>query len=448
MGAPDIRIRFVSDNRELLSLPAQQNFLERAGSLMQGEVKEVKFEDEDVAVQGLVGHPSLASATGEPCIFLVNGRPVSDRAILRAVREGFQNTLKEREIPVCTLSIDLEPHLVDVNVHPQKSEVRFVAPHNIWRVVREGVSRAVNGFGLTANKLFPSNHYNSDIFFQKYRPLGEITINSPERCYDTSSDLHEIRPNDQKISGDDTGRDIGDIAKYLRDSSGSVIDGDDYFSESSISDRLNHPMNSGPSFSQLRYIGQLLRCYLVCEYQSNLFVIDMHAAHERINYNKIRAALRGRPLVTQQLLLPEPIKVGSLGVRRLLEHQSVLDSLGIELEPFGPEEVIVRAIPPFLKPNQLQLALNDIINYSSFDDDRDVSSDAVLAIVEKEIDRLAARMACHASIRGGDEISREQAVALLESLDDEVLSGACPHGRPIVVSFKESEIEKWFGRDR
>lgn len=447
-GVPGVRLRFVSDGRELLSLPTHVDCLERARYLLKGDLKAIEYQMDGITVRGLVGHPGTAAASAESCVALVNGRPVSDRGIFRAIREGFQNTLKDREVPIAVVLIEMEPASVDVNVHPQKAEVRFAAPQRVWGVVREGVARAVTGFGMVSA---PS--YNS--FLSKRSGDVEVTVHTPQVSYELAgggqSNLVASMPQMLGAAADKPSSLRSPMAQLFEGGpsrmaieSGNLAQ--QIFDEQRTFDEKR--VEAGPRFSELRYIGQAMRCYLLCEHGGSLYVVDMHAAHERINYNTIRAALRGRPIGSQQLLFPEVITVGALGVRRLIEHQNILDKLGCAVEQFGPEDVAVRALPPFISPAQARAVLLDIVEYCGVDDDREVSAGAVDAILGERLDRLAARMACHASIRGGDELSREAALALLSALDDEPFAGACPHGRPVIARFGKREVEAWFGRDR
>ena len=470
LGVPEVRLRCVCDGKEVIAIEPHTSFIERARHVLRGDLREVDFCDERLVVRGLVGHPGTASSSGDACVMLVNGRPISDRGVLRAIREGFQHTLKDREIPVAALAIEMDPSLVDVNVHPQKAEVRFVAPGDVWRVVREGVGRAIGQFGMTrvAGPLEQGPLFQER--FTRGSPLGskssasEVTVHTPLPLYDHGGGLTGEQV---MLSSEETARLMprwGMASATL----GSGVERHP-FEEGGIARALTSfdgakpaPIPSPkaldiPRFSDLRYIGQLMRCYLLCENGGSFYVVDMHAAHERINYNRIRVALLGRPMASQQLLCPEPISVGAVGVRRLREHSAMLSRLGFEVEDFGPQEVIVRAIPPIIQIGQVRGVLLEIVGYGDIEygdgedvrgEERGIGEGPVARIIAERFDRLAARMACHASIRGGDELTREQALALLTSLDEAELAGACPHGRPVVARFDRAQVEGWFGRDR
>jgi DNA mismatch repair ATPase MutL len=208
-----------------------------------------------------------------------------------------------------------------------------------------------------------------------------------------------------------------------------------------LSGALVEPSGGDPEtfrFSDLRYIGQALKCYLLCEKEGELHVLDMHAAHERYNYNLVRNGFRGRALPSQRLLVPLTVELTLEGVRRVAALKEDLEAAGFDIEPFGETTAIVRAAPALVTDGDIALLV------------RELAADNALGTgaLEERIDRLAARIACHGSIRSGEELTREEAYALFEALDRSEFSAACPHGRPVIVRFAESDIERWFGRDR
>jgi DNA mismatch repair protein MutL len=194
------------------------------------------------------------------------------------------------------------------------------------------------------------------------------------------------------------------------------------------------------TYSQLRYIGQLLGCYLVCEFGEQLVVVDMHAAHERVNYNKIRSARAGRALSVQKLLIPERITLSLEQVAALLEYSDVLKELAFEVAAIDDTIVEVRGVPGVLA----HLDCASVI--------KEIAAEPVVAgwrgRLEERIDHMTARLACHASVRSGDSITKTEAYALFAQLDEAELAGACPHGRPVVAEFSRDAVERWFGRDR
>jgi DNA mismatch repair protein MutL len=194
-------------------------------------------------------------------------------------------------------------------------------------------------------------------------------------------------------------------------------------------------------FEELRYIGQALECYLLCEYRDELVVVDMHAAHERVNYNRVRQALQSRAgLASQALLVPTVVVLSPDQVITILELSEHLDRMGLQIREHGERTVAVTGVPLVIAHLNVQALIAEIAT-------NELAS-AAKESVEKFVDHMAARVACHASIRSGDTVSREEVYALFAALDDTVLSTACPHGRPVVVSFGRAAVERWFGRDK
>jgi DNA mismatch repair protein MutL len=190
----------------------------------------------------------------------------------------------------------------------------------------------------------------------------------------------------------------------------------------------------------LRYVGQALECYLICELDERLVVVDMHAAHERVNYNKIRQARAENRLASQRLLIPEIVRLTEEQVVHLMEQEPLLRELGFEISPVGCESVSVQGVPGVVAHLDCVALLKECA--------AEPLSAGWRERIEERVDHIAARLACHASVRSGDLLTKQEAYALFAQLDDAELSGACPHGRPVVTQFSREMVERWFGRDR
>jgi DNA mismatch repair protein MutL len=193
-------------------------------------------------------------------------------------------------------------------------------------------------------------------------------------------------------------------------------------------------------FSDLRFVGQVLNCYLVCELNEMLVMVDMHAAHERVNYNRIRKARAERALTVQKLLIPEQVKLTPEQVATLLDQGEALKALAFEVRQASADTIEVLGVPGIVS----HLRCSGLL--------KEFAVEPVVAgwreRLEERIDHMAARIACHASVRSGDAMSRPEAYALFQQMDESELSGACPHGRPVVAQFSRDAVERWFGRDR
>lgn len=402
LATPHIRFSLVADGREVLNLLERESSLERAKTIFKGSVVPFSGQGEAGSCRGVVGHPALAETDAESFIILVNGRLVVDRAIIKAVKEGFHSTLKDREFPVGFIELQIPPEQVDVNVHPQKAEVRFARPGDLYAFVRSTLHSAVSSF-----------HSPFRGTPELVRPVAYPSP-APRAAGQPRFDFSAI-------------------------STGNVA----------VSTPLYAPPQETPltveeplaveeerfAYSSLRYIGQALGCFLFCEYDDQVYVVDMHAAHERINYNIIRRRLREGGGRSQRLLMPEVVELSVEQMESLGELMPLLQNAGLEVEEFGESAVVVRGIPEKLSKEAVPFLIKEVATRGA-------------SAIEDRIDAVAARLACHASVRGGDLLTREEVYALFEQLDQAELGAACPHGRPVAVPFKRSQIEQWFGRDR
>ncbi len=419
LGNPAVRYRLLFDGREVLHLPRRESIEERAKDIFQGNHVFLLAESEEVSLHGMVGHPALAQTKAGSFVFLVNGRLISDTSLLRAVRDGFDTTLKDREYPVGYISIKLPPEDVDVNVHPQKSEVRFRHQRELFVFVREKVLEAVQSFRAPVS--------GASSFHSPFQQAGSFT-------YDESPSREESPTFASQAFATDS-----EPQSHFEFSSSSSV----HASQPSQTEQVDQPSLQSLApfrFSKLRYVGQLLECYLVCEYDERVYIVDMHAAHERYNFNLIRNGFRTQKPHSQQLLVPQPITLMEEGVQNILDHASMLEQFGFEIEPFGSEQIVVRSVPALLLEKDNTTLLKE---FAAFD-----YPEAAEGRFHEAIDHIAARVACHASIRSGKRMKSEEVYALFEALDSTEFSAACPHGRPVVVSFSEFEVERWFGRDR
>lgn len=435
LARPNVRYRLISDGDELLNLSAVATMAERGGQIFPGDLMNVSLTEGGLSVEGRLGHPGEALADATGLIVLVNGRLVSDKLIVRAVREGYDSMLKDREFPVGYLSVALPPATVDVNVHPQKSEVRFSHPDQVFAVVKGAVLTAVRGIRRPMLAAHSATAHQPQV--------TRSAAIAPERAA-TPSPAPVVSRFEWPIPQRSSSTAVAVAPAVLRPEPVQEVPP---FQPSFFSDTSAPPYENRDTvtparfrFSDLRYIGQLLECYLVCELHEKLVVVDMHAAHERVNYNKIRAARSKHALTTQKLLIPEVVRLTAEQVANLLEQRTMLGELALEVEEVDQETVSITGIPGTLSHLNCAALVKEI------------AAEPVPAgwreRLEERIDHITARLACHASVRSGDLLSRAEAYALFQQLDEAETAGACPHGRPVVAEFSRDAVERWFGRDR
>ncbi len=424
LGRPAIRYRLVSDGDEVLNLPAVMSVKERAQQVFPADLMPVALQEGGLSVEGMVSHPGQALSDASGLVIVVNGRLIVDKLVLRAVREGYDSMLKDREYPVGYIAITMNPEDVDVNVHPQKSEVRFRRPDQVFAVVRGAVLTGVRSIR---------------------RPMATARETSVrELSIQPSYGVSCAAPAAPQLLRDLT---VGEAvaAPYAESTAQNVARSpipsrNEIFPRESYQASFVRDSHRAFRYADLRYIGQALECFLLCEIEERLVVVDMHAAHERVNYNRIRKARAERTLVTQKLLIPEIVRLSEEQVVSLMEQSEVLQELAFEVTQQGRDEVVIHGVPSVVS----QCSCASLI--------KEFAVELVVAgwreRLEERIDHMAARVACHASIRSGDAITKQEAYALFTQLDEAELSGACPHGRPCVTEFSRDAVERWFGRDR
>lgn len=400
LAHPLINFKLSNDKRELLNFRSVGSSLDRAKNVFPETSVLIENETARCRIKGLLAHPSMAQASGSGLSIIVNGRVISDRLLLKAIKDGFSTTLKYQEFPVGFVDLELPPEDLDVNVHPQKSEVRFVSPQHIYILLRDSVSAAVQNFKTPVSNF---TDYKSS-FAPRIDGMTDSEVSYLPAQSDTSGSTSAYSATQAALSF--------------------------FVSDNPVSFK----------FSQLKYIGQMLDCYLVCEYADNFVLVDMHAAHERYNFNLVRNSFKSKLLKSQIYLIPKAIELNEEGLENCLSQQSFLEKFGFEIERFGNTTLLVRSVPALLSHSDISALIKEI---AAFDFQGNSESS-----INKALDYVAARVACHASLRSGDLINKEQAQALFIALDSSEFSAACPHGRPIVVEFSLKTVESWFGRDR
>jgi DNA mismatch repair protein MutL len=428
LARPNVRYRLIADGAEILNLAAVTDVATRGGEIFAGDLIPISLHEERLAVEGRVGHPGAALADATGLVLLVNGRLVSDKIMVRAVREGYDSMLKDREFPVGYISLSLPADEVDVNVHPQKSEVRFRHPDQVFAVVRGAVLAGVRSI----RRPMPAQVVEPVVIpaAADAQPTFVREAALPSASQPDVRDVWPIQRAAPVVVPPQTARRIEEFPRYKSPGVGSVAP--KLFGEQTALYAVQEEaaVDSDFRFSELRYVGQVLECYLLCEHNEKLVVVDMHAAHERV----------ARALTVQKLLIPERVHLTAEQVVSLMEQSDLLRELAFEVSQDSDTEVLVTGVPSAVSHLDCTALVKEFA--------AEPISAGWRERLEERIDHIAARLACHASVRSGDILKKEEAYALFAQLDEATLAGACPHGRPVVAEFPRQIVERWFGRDR
>lgn len=414
LARSDIQFSFFEDGKQVNMFLGGQTLYDRVikSKLIEGAPVSVNKEIADSAgtkiIEGYITEPLSAARIGSKMRFLVNGRIVKSSLLLRAVRDGFGSFLKPGYYPTGVLRLYIPASQVDVNVHPQKTEVRFREDSNIFSFVKNSVRESLN----IASK--------ESVLIDDRKVYQLSAANIPTKTY-TLNSFNQSSSFQSNFS-------------YSKETPDISFTGETQYLETN-QESINY---SNTPKTDLRFLGQIFRLYLLFSNQEKFAIVDMHALHERITFYKLKKGFLERNIISKQLLFPLAFPISDFDDSSDLETKlEELKLFGLEAE-LRNEEVLVRSIPSVLNQDQVR---EIILAALSHKDQRNIDE----AISEKT-DQIIARLACHASLRRGDMISSEEAYALLDGLQEIELSGWCPHGRPVIWWLTEAELEKKFGR--
>ncbi len=445
LAHPAVAFRCTCDGRTVLDLPANQTAKDRALDVLGRELKdqllEVHADQYDdargVAVWGLVGLPSIARATRAAQHLFVNGRAVRDRTVAHAMSEPFRGLIEPGRHPTALLMLEMSPQAVDVNVHPQKAEVRFRDSGIVHSVVFHAVKRALAAADLTPTfAAVRASGFAGGVRQGEERAiLGTPTGTNPPASPEATRAA---------------------FVDYFRKLSPSVPQSPLRFD--SLRDAIENappppPMHVAPPPVIVREEPQLTdspkpaskvlqvhNSYLVTQDEQGVLIVDQHALHERVMFEALLARVTETNLESQRLLAPVVLDATPAQIARLDELAELLTRIGIEAAPMGPRQIAVHAFPSFLFERKVDPGefLPDLFEKAASSDFAPGSEDALRDVLDM--------MACKAAVKAGDKMSDGELGTLLGLRDAVERSSNCPHGRPTTVRLTIRELEKLFGR--
>lgn len=444
---PAVRFTLAGSDRSTLELPATDDSAE--GSLRRvAQVMGAEFPDNSIAIDAsrdgvhLTGHVSIPSFTRANALqqyAYVNGRPVRDKLIAGAIRGAFADVLPRDRHAVTVLFLTLDPATVDVNVHPAKADVRFRDPGLVRGLIVGTIREALANAGIRAATsgaagmmatfrpgaasyahAGPANGHRS--YDATYRPSGSGGFDpsrSPQRPLDMGHGEARAQRNGFADS-DQAAFDAGPLASA--DARAGVAE----------------PTETllGTALGAAR--AQVHENYIVAQTRDSLVIVDQHAAHERLVYEALKNALHSRAVPSQMLLLPEIVDLPEEDAERLAMHSETLARFGLGIERFGPGAVAVRETPSMLGETNVQQLVRDLAD--------EIADNDTVETLKERLDKIAATMACHGSVRSGRLLKPEEMNALLRQMEATPGSGTCNHGRPTYIELKLADIERLFGR--
>ncbi|MCB9626862.1 MAG: DNA mismatch repair endonuclease MutL [Sandaracinaceae bacterium] len=447
LAHPALRLHVFSNERRAGEwLPAKDWFARAQANFGDETLQRIEGERGSLGVRAALGAPEKARTGARNLYLFVNGRPVRDTALARAVTFAYGSVISGGRYPAGVLHVDLPPEEVDVNAHPQKTEVRFAAGGAVYESVTRVLAKELGtqAFGGPANR--PAGSFwearlgglgaASERTGSQGGPVPTGAAAAPGHvaglglsaasalppapvAYSAAPAHHAAWPAGSSH-----------LAERMPGAQGTLLQ-----SVTGGADALLQPSGA---FGRLRVLGQVRQMLIVCEGEEGLVVLDQHAADERVVYHRMKQAYANASVSTQRLLFPERVEVTEADVALVEEAQEAITRAGFEVSAIGARTLAIHTMPTLLRRAAPARLLRDLLDEITRAGDR-AYGDAV--------DMAIATMACHAAIRGGDPLSIPECQALLRAMDEVgEFRGHCPHGRPVVYDVSFRELEKRLGR--
>jgi DNA mismatch repair protein MutL len=415
------------DGRRALKLPPEhpgpEGRLKRLAAVLGREFEDnallLDQEREGIRLSGYAGLPTYSRGNAAHQYLFVNGRPVRDRLLQGALRAAYADFLARDRHPTAALFVELDPREVDVNVHPAKAEVRFRDPGLVRGLIVGGLRHALAAAGHRASTTIAAAALGG--LHPEGQP-GAVPWRGPSGPSWRPGSLSPAWAGEQRPTGELPG--VAEPAARYEPAPMEAGEG------AASSDALDRPLGAARA--------QVHETYIVAQTRDGVVIVDQHAAHERLVYERMKSEMEGGAVARQTLLIPEVVSLDPAEADRVLARAAELAELGLVLEAFGPGAVLVREAPALLGDCDVQGLVRDIAD--------DLAENGAPLALKERMGEICGTMACHGSVRAGRRLNAAEMNALLRQMEATPHSGQCNHGRPTYVELKLTDIEKLFGR--
>ncbi|MCP4448659.1 MAG: DNA mismatch repair endonuclease MutL [Myxococcales bacterium] len=456
LANPTVHVRLKNRSRTTLNAPGHTNYADRVqavmGTRLGAAVESVSGEYGGVRVRAFLAESDLAQSTTRGLQIFVGRRPIRDRGILHAIMQGYNELIPRGRYPVAVVLIDTPKADVDINVHPQKLEVRFSDPQLVYaavrQVVRQGVADSAWG---QARSTEAAEGGHMRVIASKIPPglRGEVPQEASALAKSYAKEHAKLmlpwgrKTRDEAAPAPRTVRSKG--SGPVSETVVPAVSSPNLAAKTEQSPQADvspEPTHGTEFFSSLRYLGQLDRTYLLCEAEGELVMLDQHAAHERVELDKLLSRYRDGSMPVQKLLLPQTVALNPKQATAAEAHGEQLAALGFELDDFGDGggtlSYALKSVPAGLLNAEPEIVLLSLL-------DELVRTGQGRAI-DEIVENLLATVACHSVVRAGDTLGAQEVKSLLTAMDKVDFRGAAPHGRPVLLRIGIPEIARRFGR--
>jgi DNA mismatch repair protein MutL len=441
---PALHFVLLHDNAQVYNCPPVATLQDRVGQLFDPSVFSSTLElspehDKGILVTGVTTNPHYSRYDRGGFYFFVNKRLVKNFQLARAVLKGFCNVLPQNKYPLAIIHLEIDPLTVDVNIHPKKEEVLFLHPHIIEQAITKAITKTLEQY--MSQRLTPSNRskpqYVSEPFLTKdtfnFNPFIERSVTPQSYNFPNEAFLEKPLPFQTQHSNP---------ALHEASAQQAALAQPEFRTNDTewppAADDMHENLNTVEE-TTYRIIGQLHKTYLLLEHKDGMLVIDQHAAHERILYE--RFGKNFGKTETIQLLFPLIITLSPSDLILLMPYNSLLQEQGIQCEQFGEEQLRVTAVPVYAKQIPLQEIIQELVGWIK-ENDSQPAADFFKTLTEK----MRAQLACKAAVKAGDILTMDAMEQLLRDLENTERRFSCPHGRPTQWLVGAQEIERKFKR--
>ncbi|TWU47861.1 DNA mismatch repair endonuclease MutL [Rubripirellula reticaptiva] len=453
LANPQVHFVLINNDKIVYDLPVSTRWSDRIGAFFGDEVASVlipiRDDSDNVRISGYVCDPSVSRGNNRMQYLFLNGRHIRDRSLQHALGEAYRGLLMVGRFPVCFLRMDMPPEMIDVNVHPTKLEVRFTDGGKVYARLlqtlrhqflrtdmthRVGPGSSQETDDLPAAVPVPpgSPEQSAQLQRQSVIDWARTGVQKPIATTQTMPSIGT--PAFQPYPGGASSSPVSDVAPWeveSKDSGGLATNG-----------LATNGAETGDGISpSVCYLGfQVHNRYLVTQDESGMVVIDQHALHERVLYERVceKVLGEGKSLESQRLLVPEPVSLTPAERTAALDAKETLGKIGLEIDDFGGETIVIQSYPAMLKhgspADMLRTVLDALVSAGKQPDPKDL------------LNRLLSTIACKAAVKAGDPLAPEEIVSLLEQKDLYHDTHHCPHGRPTALFFSRDELDRMFGR--
>lgn len=429
---PEISFKLKSDERELFSFGRAADLKERVTDIFgQSQIEkmlEIRAGKDKPAVAGFLGKPEIARSNRAELYLFVNRRPIVSRSLYHAVQSGYGQLLPKGKFPFAVVMIQIDPKLVDVNVHPAKSEIRFADERGMHDLVHTTIkecltsSRVISEFRAEKEQLAaPRPEATEEVSHR-----GQRTDFAAEAPHQVQQPPLGARPEEEQESTQRT---------FLSDTPDKVIQ-----PSSEKPPKVEEGKEARPERkvqAEITNLWQLADTYILSQVKGNLMVLDQHAAHERILYEEALRNLTKSAASSQQVLFPTVLELAPKEFQILEEHKDLICRLGFDIKHFGGRSILVTAVPSIIRSKSGEVFLREIL--AQVEEEGRQEKDRVRVVAKS--------FACHGSVKAGERLSQEEMQHLVKQLFTTEEPYSCPHGRPTVIKLSLEELNKKFGRN-